>query len=613
MSKRRFLLLFLLTLIIAFSKTVSADIICPSPQNCNVGAECFKQCGIGLNKKENLDEYYFDSEDPTTNECTEILSFGSYGVDRKVGNLGDKVPVIRNYNDKFISYCTRNSTITATSDGEIVIHGISNGAKGYLRVKANGETFTGNLLSFPVSTGIIVSKGDIIHIIAASDANEGKWGPGWRLLVSPEIYNLANAAGDTPLVGQSWSDSLTTSIYDSYDFNDIKILPAIRKPPKCTDIYVNLITNNLNKIYLGENATLQVDVDITDIALRYEKISNIFDPVIILGGNCELNPNTENNCQVISKAISANPTKVTWTNYYKVCKGTSCSSSCSAQTNFDIFPFPGILRTQKGNVYIGKPSINNTPQAIMNQSRYKSYYEKNNLLKFSTFNFAFNTDSITDHNPSDAAILSDKQYILNKYNDSNHYESVYKRFAPRVRSSNLIKNILTYNTNTTFSDIDFQTFGDNNSQLIDIVSGSNLTINENVKCRSKTIFLVEGNLNITPNFEIEGDNACLFIVKGRADVFTNSAGIDGIIQAFIITDEFRSVSSNKKITIEGGVVARSTKFDKNVNLNVINMNDLEKDTASEDLSFEGARYIKHFGNILSNPFLLSIREKQYIK
>lgn len=621
MINRKYLLLLLFFLLGLFPSTVfGSTTVCTDEylKSCNVGDPkegCLKECGVGLNKKENVDEYFFDSNTPSPDDCNNnILYFGSFGVDRSIGEQGEMVPVVRNYDANFISYCSKNSTIKATADGELVIYGIPTANPGYLRIKVNDSIkYTGILESFPIETTVNVSAGDAIQIIAASSATESSWGPGWRLLYSQDLYNNVNQAGDIPIVGQSWSDSKTDSNFDSYDFNDIKILPAIRKPPKCSDISVSLNTNDLDKIYLSEIAKLKVSVVIADQNLYYKKNLNTFDPNLTLGGNCDLSPNIDYNCQVISKANNANPTEVTWTNIYQVCRGNSCSDKCSINKTFKVFPFPGILRTQKGNVYIGKPSVNNDPQAVMNQSRYKSYYEKNSLLKFSTFNFAFNTNSITDHNPGETEILSEQKYILDDYNDSNHYENVYKRFASRIRSSHLINNILTYNSDTTFNDQDFINFGNNQIQLVDIVSGSKLTINGNIKCRSKTIFLVEGVLDITPNFEIEGDNACLFIVKGTTRVFQNSNLTNGLIRAFIISDGFTSIASDKKLVLDGGVVARSTKFDKNVNLNVIHMDNLLKDVASEDLTFEGARYIKHFGDILSNPFLLSIREKQYIK
>lgn len=582
-----------------------------------IGDTCLAQCGIGLDFKNNA--WIPVGSDPNPQDCSSIGYFDSYGIERKIDlNQNSYVRVEKAYNSQLISFCNKGSTITATSAGELIIYGFKSenvNNDGYLSIKVNGKTkYSGTLKNFPVSTGINLQVQDQIEIIAASYSYSV--GPGWRVFTDPNLLNQANAAGDLPLIGQTWSDSITTSIYDSYDFNDISILPAIRRTTSCTDLTVTLnVENDLEKILLSETAKLRISISSNPQNLTYQSISNSFINTVINSGCNPSILNTTYDCQVLNKGDTGNPTSATWRNVYKVCNGSVCSSNCTIEKTFNIFPYPGIMNTNNGNVYIGKPSLDANPAALLKQTRFVNYFNASNkLLRVSTFNFGVATQNLSSHIPSSAEMLSKQNYILEKYKDSNHYENVYNRFASKIRSNYQTQNIVTYNNNTTLTLADFQRFNVENIQLVDVLGNSNLTIPSDITCNSKTIFLVEGDLIITPNFETEGDNACLFLAKGKVTILSNSGDSkDDLIQAFIISDELTSASSNQKLTIFGGVISRSTIFDKNVNLNVLNMNNIQKTVSSETINYEGARYIKHFGEILSNPFLLSIREKQYIK
>lgn len=609
------LLLFGFIILAIPSRIFAGDIDCDKYNKtiCGEGDLCRKQCGVGLEFQDN--NWLPFGDDPTTQTCSSIKYFGTFGVERKVLPEQDQdVLVVKSYNQQIVSFCEQGSTIRATSAGELIIYGTEKPRPGFLKIRVNGQLYTGTLTNFPISTGINLQEGNQIEIFAADTASS--IGPGWRVFTDPILLNQANSRGDTPLFGQTWSDSTTPSIYDSYDFNDISILPAIRRTTSCTDLTVTLnVENDLEKILLSETAKLRISISSNPQNLTYQSISNSFINTVINSGCNPSILNTTYDCQVLNKGDTGNPTSATWRNVYKVCNGSVCSSNCTIEKTFNIFPYPGIMNTNNGNVYIGKPSLDANPAALLKQTRFVNYFNASNkLLRVSTFNFGVATQNLSSHIPSSAEMLSKQNYILEKYKDSNHYENVYNRFASKIRSNYQTQNIVTYNNNTTLTLADFQRFNVENIQLVDVLGNSNLTIPSDITCNSKTIFLVEGDLIITPNFETEGDNACLFLAKGKVTILSNSGDSkDDLIQAFIISDELTSASSNQKLTIFGGVISRSTIFDKNVNLNVLNMNNIQKTVSSETINYEGARYIKHFGEILSNPFLLSIREKQYIK
>jgi hypothetical protein len=135
----------------------------------------------------------------------------------------------------------------------------------------------------------------------------------------------------------------------------------------------------------------------------------------------------------------------------------------------------------------------------------------------------------------------------------------------------------------------------------------NLTL-ENASCNSKTIFFVSGNLIVNTNFNINGNNACLFIVKQDTNIKPDVS----YLKAFVITNGFASQFGIKQLILKGGLIVQSTnEFSRNVNAEVTYTNMVQKTVPSEVLTYEGARYIKLLGNLLSEPTPLSIREIQY--
>jgi hypothetical protein len=79
------------------------------------------------------------------------------------------------------------------------------------------------------------------------------------------------------------------------------------------------------------------------------------------------------------------------------------------------------------------------------------------------------------------------------------------------------------------------------------------------------------------------------------------------IDAFIITNRYAdSDNGNDLLVVKGGVIVQTnaqTFFRRAIG---------NSNTPSTILHYEGGRYIRHFGEVLSNPGSLVIREAQYV-
>ena len=150
---------------------------------------------------------------------------------------------------------------------------------------------------------------------------------------------------------------------------------------------------------------------------------------------------------------------------------------------------------------------------------------------------------------------------------------------------------------------------------------------QNVTCDTKTIFLITGNLNINPEFNLteptagaqaiktvpSNINGCLFIVKNKTTVTagskkippaSNQAAYD-LVKAFIITDSFESSADadNNGLQIRGGVITnQNNSFKRDIGI-VLNQT-----APSEIFRYDGGRYIYVFGKILTNTIDFNVRE-----
>jgi hypothetical protein len=609
------LLVIIIGLIVLFASPEQIMAACSNPPNgCNTSCQCRIHSGI-------VEPHY--GADPTTNpalptNCSSLTDLIGYGVASRGTFSGNPyVDVTHNYGFRFV-YCAAGTPITSTATGEIIIFAQSN----YLQVTApNQPTYQ----LYPATdqaehpTGLMINTGQQFTI------NLGEYrytdGPGWRAYdpnhSKPGIDTFVNnsrataaSKGYTIIAEQMWSDALTTSKYDSYDFEDLAVVVAIgNTAPTCADSSVNLsVLNNLDHILLSEPGTFLVTPINTSMYRFVRNTFNVAGFQLQSGCNPRYNNGNPVNCNIVNKGNSAKPTSVVWTHVFRNCEGSNCSPECTATTTFQVWPYPGLIRTDLGNTYIGNPSPAVQPR--VDQIRYDAYYQANNNLYFSKFNFGTELPSLAQFKPSDPAKLSFKHHILLSYQDENHYANYYDRFAATIRGNQNITNRITINSSTTLTAANFNAYAASGVQLVDVTNNSNITIAAGVNCSSKTIFLISGSLTINPNFRITGDNGCLFLVRSNTTIPKTNA-ID-YIDAFILTTNFITPESDGRLIVKGGVIANNTQFNKNHNLYVTAAGSIVRTAASETLNFEGARYMRHFTQYLPNPFFLSIKEIQYI-
>lgn len=153
----------------------------------------------------------------------------------------------------------------------------------------------------------------------------------------------------------------------------------------------------------------------------------------------------------------------------------------------------------------------------------------------------------------------------------------------------------------------------------------NLSLDVNI-CNTKSIFLIDGDLFITPNLKTNGyTNGCMFIVSGTTSIqpgdqagSVNSPSPQTTydeVHAYFITNSFKTEIDpfQDGLFIRGGVVeiAPNTGTDSmslNRDLGVIR----NKYSPSEIIEYD-ARYLYIYGDLLTYVYGYNIRESQFIR
>jgi hypothetical protein len=117
--------------------------------------------------------------------------------------------------------------------------------------------------------------------------------------------------------------------------------------------------------------------------------------------------------------------------------------------------------------------------------------------------------------------------------------------------------------------------------------------------------LVTGNLEINKNLNRSGPSAgCFFIVEESTIIDSSVTEVN----AFIITKKITTndgVGLTNTLLIRGGVIiTKKNEFLRTIDNSLI---------PSEKIEYEGARYIKLFRDVLSDPIMLNIKDTQYGK
>jgi hypothetical protein len=252
---------------------------------------------------------------------------------------------------------------------------------------------------------------------------------------------------------------------------------------------------------------------------------------------------------------------------------------------------------------------------------------------FSSSIFGSNSVEPTAQTPScggNAQFCTTKNYLLLDYSDANSIAlpSSWYAYFQSLNSSPKV-NIVT--GASTFADAMASPQLSNTVVNLINISG-NFAVAAGSQCKYANIFLISGNLNITPNLTLtnQDTSGCLFIVGGTTKVLQGSTASQSCalspshidetkianptakIQAFIMTEGFSTdfnPTSKAQLSIKGGVITNN--IDAGLNRNINSELCMFPNLPSEVIDYEGARYIKLFRDVLSDPAMVSIREIQY--
>jgi hypothetical protein len=593
----------------SFTQNVYAIDPCPRDNlsSCVVGNSCDRHCG-SIYPENGVDPV----TDPTQpSNCASRIDHINYGV-QNVGSFGGypKTAVTASYGHRYY-YCGQNGQITAPSGGEVVVYARTV----YLRVVGPGGvgTFqrTNPTETTGYLTGITVTAGQRFNVHTGEyNYTDGigwrKYSPGTADSFFNAARNDANANGYIVISEQIWGDAQTGSNYDSFDFNDMAILVAVKPaavPPSCAENSVTLSANPINDsnyLYLSESMRFTVSQGLDPSIYRNPTNTFKTNTAVDIGfaSACSPSQNNQKDCQVTNK-VTSGTTAVTWTHTYQNCVvGTGvCSPTCTRTLTFNIYPYPGVTTTTGGDVYI---------RNSLNQKRLSAF------PGFAVSRFSFvtqNTQANMIPNQVNAStFLSGTNKLMFGYNDVNYAGNYYSQIYPIITENETLKaHYLALGsggtTNLTQAMLDSYQTSASDKRLIN-VSGS-LTIPAGLVCKSATIFLISGNLTVTPNFTIQGDNACLFIVAGTTTI---NQVANGQVVGYFLSGGFETVTGDGQLTLKGGFESASTTFNRNINRNVVQAASINKSIASERFIYEGGRYYKHFKEYLGNTISTSVRE-----
>jgi hypothetical protein len=294
---------------------------------------------------------------------------------------------------------------------------------------------------------------------------------------------------------------------------------------------------------------------------------------------------------------------------------TDCSQTLALTGNIH----PGYIKTTNGVSYIN---------GIDNQPNFNTTLPDS----FSSSVFGSHTFSPSDQIPScegSALFCTTKNYLLLGYSDSNSISlpSSWYTYFQRLNTSpkvNIVPGLSTLANVMASSEL--------SSTVVNLINVTGDFTVAAGQCKYANIFLISGNLYITPNLTLADQNTsgCLFIVAGNTVIrqgttpsqvcFGGASHIDTTdvasptanIQAFIMTEGFSTDEnpiSKAQLAIKGGLITNNTSagLNRNINSDMCMFPNLP----SEVINYEGARYIKLFRDVLSDPAMVSVREIQY--
>ena len=430
--------------------------------------------------------------------------------------------------------------------------------------------------------------------------------------VSDLLYRHTITSGGT----KSWTFSWRENASVGSGSRNCSSVASINIPlPVCGTVGVPPMTNP-NPILWGSDVNLKVQFSPLESTAphTYSITSNTHSVLTNCTGDAFL-PGGEN-CFVPwtnsdPKTYSWN---IAWRTTDKVCSALM-NNTCSWSNQLQATNKPSYMKTMNGFSYIKSKDF---------QPAFNTEFPDH----FSTNIFASNMPLTMDHTPNctgNAVHCTESNYLLLNYQDSNSATGPLTWYA--YFKNQLRKNLKVNLINWTGAG-DMSAVNNLSTTKINVVEYTGtFTASGLGRCNNRTIFLIDGNLNITPEFTINDPtvNACLFIVNGTTRIFSSTktpatcsgthidttlvANPKDTIEAFIITNNFTTNSSAVQLYIKGGVITNTMTegLNRKVNTNSCYFPNIP----SEVIDYEGARYIKVFKDILGDSELTSVREIQY--
>ncbi|MFQ5492624.1 MAG: hypothetical protein ACE5DX_00475, partial [Candidatus Dojkabacteria bacterium] len=315
----------------------------------------------------------------------------------------------------------------------------------------------------------------------------------------------------------------------------------------------------------------------------------------------------------------------------------ACNKSPSDATNNNVALKPPWLVTTEGDEYstnsiqqtsLANVTIVNGLLGALNNTRALlstyNFMQSTNLLPARDSELDYVNNGYTDLNgkPRDEFGFPDWYSFLENRVDINFDGTAIRTLAPNQN------DFTNTNTNTIGGVGVGGPAGTTFKDRVNIVKTQGDLNLDRVTCNSKTVFLVNGDLTISPDFTISdnllnpssglGMNGCFFAVSGTTTI---QPGTDKVsanpvwtpydeVHAFIVTDSFKSQPDLEAdgLKITGGVITNQNNEFLRDNGTVLN-----QFSPSELFIYDGGRYIHLFEDVLDMPVEFTIQEKPFIE
>ena len=380
--------------------------------------------------------------------------------------------------------------------------------------------------------------------------------------------------------------------------------------PTCKTADLKVLNNShpVEPIYQGDNVVLQYNPT-PDPLSTYKIISNNVSPNPFTP-SCT--PSKLSDTQTLCKIPDDYPVLTTqpiiWTNKYQYCNNTYstyCSPVCQESTTFNANQTAGYLKTSLGSVYVRGKDYGLLMPNFPTNFQFAKYVLATNLPNFSTYKPL-------------SSYLSTYNYLSKSYNNTNSNPTTVLK-NKIIDDSKFSKKVLPAG-NHTFDDLNLNADNNNLYIISNSTDDATLTIDNSAFCK-KSAIIITNNLIINKNFELPANpvenakSGCVFVVVRRTDGTQGQTTIGPDVtkvDAFIITDKYTSqngINLNGYVIKGGLTITNTDPSNSNFLRTIYSGGDTSK--PSEEIIYEGARYVKLFKDLFPQATTLSIRETQF--